>query len=300
MIHITANDIAGIGTLVLLEGLLSADNALVLALLARRLPDRADQSRALTLGIMLSFCFRAVGLLLASWIINFWYLRAAGAGYLMYLAYSHFFAKGHGKENEAEEHTPDDSGDTINVKPLNPAERKRNFFKVVIALALTDLAFAIDSILVAVAVTKTMWVIYAGVALGIIALRLVADAFMRLLEKYPSLDHTAYLLVAWAGLKLALEAIQSLVHDTLKIHAPHLEMPGPVFWAGMAVITVGGVMYALRHPAKAEEAGPVHSAEKHVAVAELEGIDADGDMIPAPRETGKRNDGRPANSMNLP
>jgi YkoY family integral membrane protein len=277
LIHITPNDLAGIGTLVLLEGLLSADNALVLALLARRLPDKADQSRALTLGIMLSFGFRALGLLLASYVIQFWFLRAAGAGYLIYLAYSHFFAKGgHGKD-DAHAEGPDgraagEAGDTINVKPLDPKERKRNFNKVVIALALTDLAFAIDSILVAVAVTKTMWVIYAGVALGIIALRLVADAFMRLLEKYPALDHTAYLLVAWAGLKLALEAVESFMHTTLHMKGPHLEMPSNVFWAGMAVITVGGVIFALRHPAKPETP---HTPEETAAEAELHALDSD-------------------------
>ena len=102
----TIQDVASIGTLVLLEGLLSADNALVLALIARRLPDKADRSRALTLGIALSFAFRAIGLFLASFIIKFWYLRAAGAGYLLYLAIAHFISaargKGHGHE-EAED-----------------------------------------------------------------------------------------------------------------------------------------------------------------------------------------------------
>ncbi|GAB4457902.1 MAG: membrane protein [Armatimonadaceae bacterium] len=238
---ISANDIASIGTLVLLEGLLSADNALVLALLARKLPDKAQQSKALTLGISLSFLFRAVGLLLAKIIIQFWFMRAAGAAYLLYLAGTHFFSRsGHGSE---------DTDAETDGAVATPAEAKRAFGKVVVALALTDLAFAIDSILVAVAITDTLWVIYVGVALGIIALRLVADAFLRLLERYPALEHTAYALVAWAGLKLGLEAVQAF-GETVMHRTWHLEMPGSIFWVGMAAITVLGTLFALRRPAQ--------------------------------------------------
>jgi YkoY family integral membrane protein len=260
---LTIQDVASIGTLVLLEGLLSADNALVLALIARRLPDKADRSRALTLGITLSFFFRAIGLFLASFIIKFWYLRALGAGYLLYLAISHFISaargRGHGHDEEEKEAVvpPEPGGDIEAAAAASPPvphltasteANKKAFGKVVIALALTDLAFAIDSILVAVALTTNLWVIYAGVALGIIALRLVADAFMRLLERYPALDHTAYALVAWAGLKLGLEAIHSF-GSTVMSAEWHLEMPKSVFWFGMAIITGIGTMVAIRRPA---------------------------------------------------
>jgi YkoY family integral membrane protein len=239
---ISPNDIASIGTLVLLEGLLSADNALVLALLARRLPDKAQQSKALTLGIALSFGFRVIGLFLAKIVIELWFFRAAGAAYLLYLAVSHFISKS--KHGSDDEHTDD-------VGVSKGASGTQSFTKVVIALALTDLAFAIDSILVAVAVTKTLWVIYAGVALGIIALRLVADAFLRLLERYPALDHTAYALVAWAGIKLGVEAVDAFGKSVMHQHW-HMEMPGNLFWVGMAAITVIGTVVALRNPAKPE------------------------------------------------
>jgi YkoY family integral membrane protein len=272
---LTIQDVASIGTLVLLEGLLSADNALVLALIARRLPNKADRSRALTLGITLSFVFRAIGLFLASFIIKFWYLRALGAGYLLYLAISHFISaargRGHGhdeeeSENAAEATPPNLDGTDLEVAAavsaaptpwLNegpPPADKKAFGKVVVALALTDVAFAIDSILVAVALTNNLWVIYAGVALGIIALRLVADAFMRLLERYPALDHTAYALVAWAGIKLGLEAISSFGASVLGVEW-HLELPKSMFWFGMAVITAIGTLVAIRRPAPVAKEG---------------------------------------------
>lgn len=270
--NITANDIAGIGTLVLLEGLLSADNALVLALLARRLQNKADRSRALTLGIALSFGFRLVGLLVASIVINLWYLRAAGAAYLLYLAISHFASKASHNSKDADDR--DDSleettGPAEGDKPIATGD-KRAFQKVVIALALTDLAFAIDSILVAVALTKTLWVIYTGVAIGIVALRLVADAFLRLLEKYPALDHTAYGLVAWAGLKLGLEAVEAFGDKVLHQHWP-LELSPEIFWGGMFFITIVGVIIAIKNPAK-HETKHVTAADPEVAeaVAELE------------------------------
>jgi YkoY family integral membrane protein len=269
---LTIQDVASIGTLVLLEGLLSADNALVLALIARRLPDKADRGRALTLGIALSFGFRAIGLFLASFIIKFWYLRAAGAAYLLYLAIGHFFSAARGKghapeETEESEVVPEatdepatTAGTPAVAAPLPwmkpPRTTKKEFMKIVMALALTDLAFAIDSILVAVALTSNLWVIYAGVALGIIALRLVADAFMRLLERYPALDHTAYALVAWAGIKLGLEAADVFARSVLGMEL-HVELPKSAFWFGMAIITAIGTMFAIRRPA------PVSNGEEH-------------------------------------
>lgn len=280
---ITANDIAGIGTLVLLEGLLSADNALVLALLARRLPNKAEQGRALTLGIALSFGFRLIGLLVASIVIKLWYLRAAGAAYLIYLAASHFISKvSHSKDTDSGE-SSDETPEKESEKPIVAGDKKA-FQRVVIALALTDLAFAIDSILVAVALTKTLWVIYAGVALGIIALRLVADAFLRLLEKYPALDHTAYGLVAWAGLKLGLEAIQGFGETVLHQHW-HLEMSAPIFWAGMFCITILGVIVAIKNPAKHES--PAGDADPEVAEAEAE-LEQAIDPASAPLPSEKR------------
>src|SRR5690242_9247127 len=76
-------------TLVVLEGLLSADNALVLALMVKHLPE-ADRGRALRFGLVGAFVFRGIGVLLAVWLIHFWYLKAAGAAWLLFLSIRHF------------------------------------------------------------------------------------------------------------------------------------------------------------------------------------------------------------------
>jgi YkoY family integral membrane protein len=257
--NLNPQDIASIGTLVLLEGLLSADNALVLALIARRLPDEKQRNNALNIGIMLSFVFRAVGLLMASFIINFWFMRAAGAGYLLYLAANHFREKLHhsyepeaetaltAEEKAAEATLSEDPTPVVPTIDVAGHVNTKEFRKVVIALALTDVAFAVDSILAAVALTNKLWVIYIGVVLGIVALRLVASAFIRLLERYPAFADTAYILVAWAGIKLGLEAIESF-GESIHHHLP-IAMPAPWFWVGMALIVTIGTFIALRRPA---------------------------------------------------
>lgn len=272
---LTPQDIASIGTLVLLEGLLSADNALVLALIARRLPDEKQRNNALNIGIMLSFLFRAVGLLLASFIINFWFMRAGGAAYLLYLAGNHFREKWH-EQKHAHKPSPEEPAtqseiaddkselaigegideeieevESVAKQDTKPQATPADFRKIVIALALTDVAFAVDSILAAVALTTKLWVIYIGVILGIIALRLVASAFIRLLERYPAFADTAYVLVAWAGIKLGLEGIESL-GKSIHYHLP-IAMPQNAFWIGMALIVAVGTFIALRHPAPVEE-----------------------------------------------
>lgn len=226
-------DLAIVGTLVLLEALLSVDNALVLALIAKRLPDKAAQSKALTVGVGLSFGLRVVGLLLASFVIKFWSLRAAGALYLLFLCVSHFVHHArHGRPASATESSP---------------THRQTFGKIVLALALTDAAFAVDSILVAVALTEKLWVIYLGVALGILALRFVAGAFLKILERYPALDHAAYVLVGWAGLRLGMEALEAFGAAVLGAHWA-VTMPDWLFWVGMGLTVVCGGLYARRHP----------------------------------------------------
>lgn len=87
-----------IGTLIVLKGLLSADNALVMAIMVMPLP-KFQQKRALWYGIAGAFVFRFIMLAFAIWIIRLWYLRGAGAAYLAYLAIKHFWSKRGGKRN---------------------------------------------------------------------------------------------------------------------------------------------------------------------------------------------------------
>lgn len=233
-----ASDLATIGVLLVLEALLSADNALVLAILVRHL-GRTEQKKALMYGLLGAFILRAAAIILATYIIAFWWLQAIGALYLIYLPVKHFVDLS--KESSGHE------------------GKKMGFWATVVYLNLVDLAFALDSVIVAVAVVDTVkhpdkvWVVIAGAIIGIILLRFAASFFIRLLEKYPLLDHVAYLLVGWAGIKLffisghSFEIWYSKRNDgaTLPFHIP--EMPTWLFWIGMGVIAIGGSFLAVRH-----------------------------------------------------
>ena len=219
----TAENGAIIGSLVMLELLLSIDNAIVLSIIALRLPEPAQRRQALTLGAGLSFVMRALALLVASWVVHLWFLSAAGAAYLIYLSASHFLAIGRTK---------------------SLAESRANMRDVVLALAISDTVFALDSVLIAVALTDNLWIIYIGVALGIIAVRCMSVAMLRL-GQFPELDHAAYALVAWAGVRLGLESAQACGKLQFGVDWP-VTLPEGVFWGGMVAIATVGAAFALR------------------------------------------------------
>jgi len=217
-------NLLAIMTLVLMEGLLSADNALVLAILVQRLP-KYQQKKALFYGLAGAFVLRFVGLALAVYLVKFWYLKALGGIYLAYLCISHFYTKQQSQSRE--------------IKVKHPG-----FWHTVAVVEFTDLAFAIDSILVAVAVSRKLWVIYTGGMLGIIAMRIAAGYVIKLLEKYPDLEHLAYILIGWISLKLGFESMEHFMDPVVQQSAAHY-VP-IVFWIGMAIIIAIGLVHAAR------------------------------------------------------
>ncbi|MBB6050644.1 TerC family protein [Armatimonas rosea] len=224
------SDLLIVGTLVLLEGLLSADNALVLALLVRHLSEK-EQQRALSLGLIMAFGLRGVGILLAGFLIKLWWLCGLGAAYLIFLAVKHFASKSHDEDDE---------------DALAAGKKQLSFGRTVALVGFTDVVFAVDSILVAVSLVnrpEKLWIVYLGGLLGMILLRLGAAAFLRLLRKYPALDSTAYGLVAWAGVKLGFSSRHLYGKNN---GADYAEMHDLVFWGGFALIIVLGATWAVR------------------------------------------------------
>lgn len=186
-----SSDLLTIALLVALEGLLSADNAMVLAVLVLGLPKR-EQRKALRYGIFGAFGFRAIATLLAAYLIRLGWVKLVGAGYLLYLVYSHFGGSG----SAADRRTPAQAQPWMGLPP---------FWSTVVKVELTDIVFAIDSILVAVAMSPKLWVILTGGVLGIIMMRLVIGQLLSLVERYPPLVDGAFIIIAWVGLKLLIE-----------------------------------------------------------------------------------------------
>jgi YkoY family integral membrane protein len=198
-----ASDIVTIALLVALEGLLSADNAMVLAVLVLGLP-KAQQRKALRYGIFGAFAFRSAATILAALLIRLGWVKLVGAAYLLYLVYRHFG----GNETPEQRRTPKPPTAWLGLTP---------FWSTVVKVELTDLVFAIDSILVAVAMSPKLWVILTGGVLGIIAMRLVIGQLLSLIERYPPLVDGAFVIIAWVGIRLIAEFLYTQGYIAFRI-----------------------------------------------------------------------------------
>ena len=188
---IQPSDLFTIVLLVALEGLLSADNALVIAVMVLGLPKR-EHKAALHYGLVGAFAFRIAATLLAVYLIALGWVKLLGGLYLLYLAYAHFSSR----ESGAERHTPPKAKPWLGLSP---------FWATVVRVELVNLAFSIDSILVAVAVSPKLWVVLTGGVLGIVAMRLVVGQLIALIERYPALVDGAFVVIAWVAIKLLAE-----------------------------------------------------------------------------------------------
>jgi YkoY family integral membrane protein len=217
MFPISTQDIALIGFLIFLEGILSIDNALVLAMMARHLP-QAQQRRALTYGLFGAVFFRLAALALARQLMAMTWVKFVGGGYLIYIALKHLIT--------GESHD----------EPSDKAVRKLGFWRTVALIELMDIAFAVDSILAAVALTDKFWIVFTGGFIGVIMMRVAASFFLRLLQKFPRFESTAYQLVLVIGVKVLLEGF----------HLPMLDFHSAssrafwIFWLTMLACLLGG------------------------------------------------------------
>lgn len=199
-----------IGSLVLLEGLLSADNALVLAVMVRHLP-KEQQRKALFYGILGAYLFRFLAIGLGTYLIGFWEIKVLGALYLFYIAYKGLF-KGGGEEGETK-------------------NRGTSFWKTVLLVELMDIAFSIDSVIAAFGLSNEVWVLFLGGIIGILMMRGVAQLFLKLIAKYPELEQAAFLLIA-------------LIAGKMLAGAFGYEMPQVVFFTVLIAVFVGTILYS--------------------------------------------------------
>jgi len=213
-LDITGPDLVTVGLLVALEGLLSADNALVMAIMVLGLP-RTEHKQALRYGLLGGFAFRFLATLLAVYLIRLSLVKLFGGLYLLYLTYSHFF----GQEEGVDRRQPPRAKGMLGLTP---------FWATVVRVELINLAFSIDSILVAVAMSPKLWVVVTGGILGIIAMRLVVGQLLTLVQRYPALVDGAFIIIAWVGFKLGVEYL----HDA---HYISLEIPR---WLSLGLIVV--------------------------------------------------------------
>src|SRR5690625_225504 len=199
--------------LVGLEGLLAADNALVLAIMVRHLPEK-ERRKALFYGLVGAFVLRFGSLFIIAYLVEVWWLQAIGASYLLFIAINHFVKKWWQRNGQGRERQGNGSG----------------FWMTVLKVEIADLAFAVDSILAAVALAMALppigaftigsldggqfIVIFIGGMIGVIIMRFAANVFVVLLKKRPSLESAAFLIVGWVGIKLV---VLTLSHEDILI-----------------------------------------------------------------------------------
>jgi YkoY family integral membrane protein len=223
---VTPSDLLTVGLLVILEGLLSADNAMVLAVLVLGLP-KEQQRPALRYGIIGAFAFRTLATVFAVHMIQLRIVQLIGGLYLVWLPYQHFFRAGGADERR---------------KPVTarPWMGLSAFWATVVKVELTDIVFAIDSILVAVAMSPKLWVVLTGGILGIVAMRLVIGQLLVIVRRYPAIVDGAFLIILWVAIKLLVEWAHS--YGWIEVVIPK--------WLSLSLIVVIFVvsfLYARRH-----------------------------------------------------
>ncbi|MCY8795092.1 TerC family protein [Bacillus inaquosorum] len=223
-----------IGSLVVLEGLLSADNALVLAVMVKHLPEK-QRKKALTYGLFGAYIFRFIFIGLGMLLIKFWWIKVLGALYLTWLVIKHFWI------GEKEEEADGIKKNSWMVRTFGI------FWATVISVELMDLAFSVDSILAAFAVSEKVWVLLIGGMLGILMMRTVAKVFLVLIDKIPELENTAFVLIGIIALKMAASAF-------------HYEMPHSVFF--IIIIAAFAVTFIIHYINKQKQVREQTAASK--------------------------------------
>jgi YkoY family integral membrane protein len=226
VLDVQATDFVTIALLIVLEGLLSADNALVMAIMVLGLP-RHQHKNALKYGLIGGFGLRILATLLAVYLIQVAWVKLLGGLYLLYLTWEHFTQEGGA---EARQSPP----------PAKAAFGLSALWATVVKVEAVNLAFSVDSILVAVAMSPKTWVVMTGGVLGIVALRLVVGQLLVIIQKYPALVDGAFIIIGWVGIKLIAEYFHTI--GVLDVEIPRWLSIGLII-----AIFLLSFLYARRH-----------------------------------------------------
>tara|TARA_Y100001968_G_scaffold329316_1_gene378404 strand:- start:72 stop:794 length:723 start_codon:yes stop_codon:yes gene_type:complete len=176
-----------------LELVLSADNAVALASITKKLNNINLQKKALNIGIFIAFLLRIIVILTAQFILSFWPVKLLGGLYLITLSITKFISI-----NDKQ---------TIEKEDINTTDNNSSLLSIILLLALTDLAFSIDSITAAVAISDQFLLVITGAIIGVIALRFTSGLFIKWLEIYVNLEKAGYIAVGVIGIKLIIQLI---------------------------------------------------------------------------------------------
>jgi YkoY family integral membrane protein len=199
--------LAIIGNLIIIESLLSVDNAAVLATMVMDLP-QDQRNRALRYGIWGAYIFRGLAMIFAAFLIQIWWLKPLGGAYLLYLVYDWW----KGKQTESTEDDVIDKKSNWLYKAT--VGTVGTFWATVALVELMDMAFSIDNVFAAVAFTPNIILVCVGVFIGILAMRFIAQWFVKLMGKYTFLESAAFIVIGILGIKLLLSLYEHFYSET--------------------------------------------------------------------------------------
>ncbi|HAA32864.1 MAG TPA: hypothetical protein DCE56_40565 [Cyanobacteria bacterium UBA8553] len=227
--------------LVALEAVLSADNAIALAAIARGLEDTRLQRQALNFGLAVAYILRMTLILTATWVVQFWQFELLGAAYLLWLVFQHFTSE---EDEEHQHHGP----------------RFTSLLQAIPIIAVTDLAFSLDSVTTAIAISDQTWLVLTGGTIGVITLRFMAGLFIRWLTIYVHLEDAGYITVGFVGLRLLVRALK-----------PELVPPEWLMIAAIALVFIWGFSKRTKEESSIEseneEVSVLRNSEKEEAEA---------------------------------
>lgn len=241
--------------LIFLEGILSIDNAAVLGAMVAPLPENKpvpwprvlrplghlvdpvlgpQRQAALKVGLLGAYVGRGLMLVMASFVIHNPWLQFLGALYLIKIAVEHLGSFHQWETNPG----------ALSVDVNGPA---RGFWMLVLMVELMDLAFSLDNVVVAVTLSRHLYVVMLGVALGIMTMRFAAGIFTHLIDREPVLATGAYILVLNIGVEFLLSEflhiefheltrfainVSTLTLAVVYAHSPRLQrlLGGPLAW----------------------------------------------------------------------
>ena len=133
--------------------------------------------------------------------------------YLCYLFYTHLTPE----EDSVEE------GKVGFIEKLLKPFGLSAFWTTVVMVEFLDMVFSMDNLVAVVSLSSHIWIIIAAVFLGILGMRFVAQYFSTLLEKYPGIEASAFIVILLLGIKLVVAGIfdwfpGSYAHELLNGH----------------------------------------------------------------------------------
>lgn len=249
------HDLFVILNLVVIESILSIDNAAVLSTIVRKLPTQ-EQSKALNYGITGAYLMRVIALIFASLLIRFWFLKVLGWLYLLYLTYQFFRHKYNLKQGDEIPH----------IQHAAPAWLRKWlwwFGATIAMIGIVDLSFSIDNVFAAVAMSNKLWIIFIGVLLGIAAIRMFARHMITLMEKHPELETNAFIIIWILWIKLCLSIVEYRYPHSLVSQFLESEIFKYGLWICNLLI-IGWPLYIVHKHTRIKKTWPAFEAEKIV------------------------------------